>query len=55
MLVYFMAILYVLRPFGIIYGRLENLFYDNLVYFPPFWYIVSRKIWQPWAEANGRE
>jgi hypothetical protein len=22
-----------------------------LVYFPSFWYIVSRKIWQPWLKA----
>jgi hypothetical protein len=32
---YLTAIWYILWPFG------------NLVYFPPFWYIVSRKIWQP--------
>jgi hypothetical protein len=38
MLVYFMAIWYILWPFG------------NVVlmwHFPPFWYFVSRKIWQP--------
>jgi hypothetical protein len=38
---YFTAICYVLWPFG------------NVVViwhiFPPFWYIVSRKIWQPWV------
>jgi hypothetical protein len=28
----------ILLPFG--------LFYGHLVYFPPFWYIVPRKIWQ---------
>jgi hypothetical protein len=34
-LVYSMATWYILRAFG------------NSVYFLPFWYIVSRKIWQP--------
>jgi hypothetical protein len=24
--------------------------FGNLVYFSPFWYIVSRKIWQPWFQ-----
>jgi hypothetical protein len=37
---HFTAIWYILWPFG------------NVVviwlYFFPFWYIVSRKIWQPW-------
>jgi hypothetical protein len=42
-LVYFMAVFYILCPFGI--------FYVNLVYFPPFWYIAPRKIWQPCCEA----
>jgi hypothetical protein len=23
------------------------MFCGNLVYFPPFWYILPRKIWQP--------
>jgi hypothetical protein len=23
-------------------------FCGNLAYFPPFWYVVPRKIWQPW-------
>jgi hypothetical protein len=40
---------------GIFYGRLEYFMVvwkcsGNLVYFRPFWYIVSRKIWQPCAE-----
>jgi hypothetical protein len=26
---------------------LVYLFYGYLVYFPPFWYVVPRKIWQP--------
>jgi hypothetical protein len=47
----------VLRPFGIYYGHLDNLmdiwkFSGNEVHFPPFWYIESRKIWQPWAVEN---
>jgi hypothetical protein len=29
-------------PFG--------LFHGLLVYFNPFWYLVSRLIWQPWRE-----
>jgi hypothetical protein len=32
---YFMVIWYILRPFGI---------------FSLFWYVVPRKIWQPWSE-----
>jgi hypothetical protein len=45
-----MAIWYILRQFGNL-----GFFSGHLVYFPPFWYIVSRKIWQPWQqlEANG--
>jgi hypothetical protein len=51
---------------GILYGHLEyftvNLVYfmaiwlccGYLVYFPSFWYIVSRKIWQPCC-ANKEE
>jgi hypothetical protein len=38
-LVYFMAIGPILWLFGIFYGY--------LVHFFPFWYDVSRKIWQP--------
>jgi hypothetical protein len=36
-LVYFMAICF---------------FCGNLVHFYPFWYIVPRKIWQPWSVEN---
>jgi hypothetical protein len=36
-LVYFTAILNILRPFC-----------NTLVHFFPFWYFVPRKIWQPW-------
>jgi hypothetical protein len=47
---------YVIRPSGIYCGHLVYIFYghlafsSNLVHFPPFWYIVSRKIWQPWHD-----
>jgi hypothetical protein len=40
MLEYFMAVWYILRPFGILCV--------TLVYFPPFGYVVPRKIWHPW-------
>jgi hypothetical protein len=30
-----------LWPFGTFYGY--------LVYFSPFWYVVPRRIWQPWS------
>jgi hypothetical protein len=58
-LAYFMAIWYILRPFGIVYGHLVyytaiwyiirpfGILYGHLEYFAPFWYIVPRKIWQP--------
>jgi hypothetical protein len=31
-------------PFGIFYGYLVNFF--------PFWYVVPRKIWQPWVAIS---
>jgi hypothetical protein len=45
---------------GIFYGHLVYFlanweFSSNLVYFPPFWYIVSRKIWQPRSCSRGCE
>jgi hypothetical protein len=43
-LVYFMVICTILRPFGVFYGY--------LVYFSPFWYVVPRKIWQPWSRTR---
>jgi hypothetical protein len=46
MLEYFMATLYILRPFGIFYG--------HLVHFSRFWYVVPRKIWQPCGISQGR-
>jgi hypothetical protein len=42
-LVNFPAILHMLWPFGI--------FYIVLVHFYPFWYVASRKIWQPCSQA----
>jgi hypothetical protein len=40
--------------FDIVYGHVVGIFCGNLVYFPPFWYIVPRKIWQPWADGSFR-
>jgi hypothetical protein len=38
-----------LWPFGIcILYHLVYVLCGHLVYFPPFWYVVPRKIWQPW-------
>jgi hypothetical protein len=45
--VYCMAVWYILWSFGIFYSHLVYLL-EILVYFPPFWYVVARKIWQPW-------
>jgi hypothetical protein len=39
-LVYFTAIWYSLRPFGIFYGYLVHIFFS-------FMHVVPRKIWQP--------
>jgi hypothetical protein len=51
--VYFMAIWYILWPFGIFHGHLVY-FIAILYILEPFgnlfftvWYIVARKIWQP--------
>jgi hypothetical protein len=41
---YFIDIWSILCPFG--------TFCSNLVYVPPFWYIVPRKIWQPCASTR---
>jgi hypothetical protein len=40
-LVYFTVFCCILWTFGKVRG--------NLIYFFPFWYFVTRKIWQPWA------
>jgi hypothetical protein len=45
MLQHFMVVWNILRSIGIFYGIWQC--YGNLVYFALFWYIVSRKIWQP--------
>jgi hypothetical protein len=46
-LVYFTVNSYILWPFGIFCRHF------NIVI--PFWYIVPRKIWQPWAEGINYE
>jgi hypothetical protein len=51
---YFTVIRNILRSFGIFYGH----FGDVVVIWyisPTFWYIVSRKIWQPWCELLPRK
>jgi hypothetical protein len=52
MLVYFMAIWSIIRTFGIPILWLFGRFYGSLLNFFPFWYVVSRKIWQPWARLQ---
>jgi hypothetical protein len=42
-LVYFTAISYILWPFGIFCGCCAIFF--------QFWYVVPRKIWQPWTNV----
>jgi hypothetical protein len=50
---------------GIFYGRLVYIFYFHLVYFEaiwyilwlfgiffPFWYVLTRKIWQPCCKVQ---
>jgi hypothetical protein len=44
MLIYFIATWSILQPF--------RIFYCRLVYFPPFWYVASRKIWQHWLHTH---
>jgi hypothetical protein len=39
-LAYFTSIWYIFWPFGIFF---------------PFWYVVPRKIWQPWCDAAARK
>jgi hypothetical protein len=46
---YVMVIWNILRSFGIFYGHLVMLY---LIYFPSFWYIVSRKIWQTCGKVH---
>jgi hypothetical protein len=47
MSVNFTAIRSILMPFRIFYGHLVY-FVGTLLYVFPFWYVVPRKIWQPW-------
>jgi hypothetical protein len=42
-LVYFTAISRILRPFGIFRGQFGI--------FSQFWYVLPRKIWQPWLAS----
>jgi hypothetical protein len=54
MLVYYMDIWsIIINNFAIwyIYIQLFGIFYGYWVYFPPFWWVVSRKIWQPCDRA----
>jgi hypothetical protein len=46
-------ILKILRPLGIHFMAIWS-FGGIWVYFPPLWYIVSRKIWQPWSTGELR-
>jgi hypothetical protein len=38
----------ILRPFDIRTIWAFGIFCGHLVYLSPFWYVVLRKIWQPW-------
>jgi hypothetical protein len=51
-LVYFMNIWSILQPFdtGILWTF--GIFCGNLVLISPFWFIVPRKIWQPWSSTG---
>jgi hypothetical protein len=51
MLVYFMAIRSILRPFVIFCSNLVQ-FMVIWHLFSPFWYVVPRKIWQHWPEVS---
>jgi hypothetical protein len=44
---------YVLWSFRVFYSHLVYFMVAAIWYiFPRFWYIVSRKIWQPWGGAE---
>jgi hypothetical protein len=46
---------HILWPFGLFYFHLVYSTYGHLVYFGiffPFWYVVPRKIWQPWSHIH---
>jgi hypothetical protein len=46
-LVHFTVFCYILWTFGTVRG--------NMVYCFPFWYLVPRKIWQPWCAFEENE
>jgi hypothetical protein len=51
---------YILWAFGLFYGHLIDfwtfgIFSGYLVYFFPFWYVVQKKIWQPWEAPTIRD
>jgi hypothetical protein len=57
---YCMVIWNIVWSFGIFFGHLVHfmaiwLCCGNLVYFPTFWYIVSKKIWQTWCGPEVEE
>jgi hypothetical protein len=41
----------ILRPTTVFSAHLIHLYSGRLLYFSPFWYVVQRKIWQPWIHA----
>jgi hypothetical protein len=53
-LVYLMPILNIIRLFGVFYGQFVN-FLVILYTFSPFWYVVTRKIWQPCQRGIGHD
>jgi hypothetical protein len=53
MLVYVMAIWSTYRNYcHLVYFWSFCTFYGYLVYFFTIWYVVSRKIWQPWFQVD---
>jgi hypothetical protein len=42
---------YFLGPFGLFYVRSSGILCGQLVRLSPFWYVVPRKIWQPWLQC----
>jgi hypothetical protein len=48
-LVHLVVIWYILWSFGIFCGSLVHFMVILVVLFFPFWYVVPRKIWQPWT------
>jgi hypothetical protein len=47
----FMTFWSIIVPFRIFYCHMVH-FLVILVYFFPYWYVVPRKIWQPWTFAE---